>query len=426
MILDYISSGTSGLKIFRRDTGLWDDLETRELKKVIKSLTEEKLKYSMLFNAYTEVGIGKAAKEFYEDKVNKIYADSGGLQIITLGRQVTEADKENIYELQGSLSHVAMCFDEIPITTRLKQGSSKLEITNMSARMFDPDKVKEKAIATGINVKNQIRKFREMGSSTKPMLILQGNSIDSFQEWIDYACDAIGSDLSEVCGISLAGTTLGGGSLENIVRIAAGTLCKYPKELNIENTHMLGVGTPIRLAPFVPLAHKMKKQYLSFDSTTHSHAVFKGTIILGGKAQKVSNLSPYEREEIVQNINTFLNGRCDYRISLEDFDDMFAGSLPYREKYGRLGAHCPKFILITGVVFAYMVYDCLLTVQKMFTDKITFHTMAKNYGGFGIYKTLGQCNDINDFKEWYNKNRQHFDSDKVDNIKESATLEAFF
>lgn len=422
MILDYISSGTSGLKIYRHATGLCEDSDTYELRKVIKSLTQENFRYSMLFNAYTELGIGKAAKEFYEDKVHKIYSDSGGLQIITLGRQLTDADKEAIYEIQGNLSHVAMCFDEIPITTT---NSGRLQITDMGSRMFDPTKVKEKATATGLNVKAQIRKFKEMGSKTRPMLILQGNDIDSFQQWIDYACDAIGSDLSEVCGISLAGTTLGGGSLENIVRIAAGTLCTYPVELNIENTHMLGVGTPIRLAPFVALQRNMKQKYLSFDSTTHSHAVFKGTIIMNGRTQKVAAIEPSNREIIVQSINKFLNGRCNYRMTRENFDDMYAGSIAYKKKYGRLGAHCPNFILNCGIVFAYMVHDCLRTTNLMFKSKTVFDTLVEDIGGPGAYFKLSQCTDTYSFKQWYNQWKIEFNTDKVTNIKEHASLGAY-
>lgn len=73
--------------------------------------------FGYLFNGYVEAGEGEIlSKIISPSSVSSVHADSGGLQVISRGFQITEEMKRSVYEVQAKYSNVAMSFDEIPVT----------------------------------------------------------------------------------------------------------------------------------------------------------------------------------------------------------------------------------------------------------------------------------------------------------------------
>jgi len=424
MLLDYVSSGNSSLKFYRDNTAKMDNAQIDAAKAVLRGLSTKDRRYSVLFNAYTEENIGASAHNFFRDVVHSVHADSGGLQMITLGKSVTEAEKKAIYDIQAKYSDVAMCFDVIPITS---SAQGKTGITDMSVRYFDHALVPEKARETGGNLKAQILRFKELGSTAKPMLIMQGNCIQSFQDWVDYACDELGDLVSDVHGISVAGTSLGGGQLEDVVRAAASTILKFPKELNTKNIHILGLGAPARFLPYVPFKELLIDSHVSFDSTTHAHAIFKGMLVEGTKSLQWDKMRYPEKERIVAGINALVTPYTDLRVTVASLEAIYIGSIKYEQMTGKLGVNCEIFIFTTVATFAYMISECLNVVEALFAKGKTYTAIASKRGGVGLYNELSSVRDVKDFNEWYGKYAKYLKSDQVRSSSDTqSSLEDYF
>ena len=96
-----------------------------------------------------------------------IHADSGGLQMITLGKgTVTKEDRIKIYNTQAAYSHYAMSFDEIP------------SLIKDDIRYYLPHTVKQKGLESGYNLKEQYDHFSTLDTKCKIIPIAQGWGID--------------------------------------------------------------------------------------------------------------------------------------------------------------------------------------------------------------------------------------------------------
>src|SRR6185369_3616961 len=116
MKLEYVASGCNYTRLPTPGAyELPDNL--RFLKEVFTVLNnvdgKKNHKFSLLYNAYCEKHFGPAFKKYYKDWIYSIHADSGGLQMVTLGVQNTPKLRQEVYENQALSSDVAMSFDEI-------------------------------------------------------------------------------------------------------------------------------------------------------------------------------------------------------------------------------------------------------------------------------------------------------------------------
>src|SRR5215471_113146 len=93
-------------------------------------------KVSSLFNAYTEETEVKEISTLSRMGFERLYADSGGLQIVTRGSEITPKIKNDIYRVQTN-ADFAFCFDEIPLKI-VGDERSRNERSNVSNKMFDP------------------------------------------------------------------------------------------------------------------------------------------------------------------------------------------------------------------------------------------------------------------------------------------------
>jgi hypothetical protein len=294
--LEYVASGTAHTRILAIAT-----LETPEVLEVIKSYFRHlnglnDHKFSLLYNAFTEADFGPRFKEFYRDAIYTIHADSGGLQIVTQGKSITEELKDGVYLNQARNADIAMCFDEIPIG--VVGGRSGRNDTD--GRYFERAKLEEFARKTGRNIKRQIELFLDEKTASKPMLIAQGNDYESYMLWTQYVIDEIPSSYyKHIGGIALGAAALGTGIMEDIERAAYAP--HLPFQMDTPYFHVLGVGSVRRLLPYLSLmrsGYYPKNTHLSYDSTTHTSGISIGLYYLNGG---------YPIDRTLYNPNGFVN-----------------------------------------------------------------------------------------------------------------------
>lgn len=90
--IEYVASGTSHSRIVIGAAKQQYAIELiNEIFSKLNNINNHK--FSLLFNAYTEKGFGEIFKN-YRSSVYKIHSDSGGLQIITQGKESNDSVKE--------------------------------------------------------------------------------------------------------------------------------------------------------------------------------------------------------------------------------------------------------------------------------------------------------------------------------------------
>ena len=235
--------------------------------------------YEIMFNAYNEVN----AMVNYFAKFNyfgtKWHADSGGLQMITLGKEITDELKDKVYKVQAEYSSYAMCFDELPIhVLELKGKQSRIDL---SGRRYIEEWAKQRALNTGNNVKRQIEVFRKMKSDSKVFLICQGNTTYDWVEFYNNAMSVIPKEYySSMAGIALSAACAGLGALEAIQMLGSYRFMDIPKELS-GKLHVLGFGSLRRLWPLLLLKESgYLNTDITFDSSSHAIKPILGEIIV--------------------------------------------------------------------------------------------------------------------------------------------------
>lgn len=249
---------------------------------VCNSLTDINTKgeyyISGLFNAFTEPNPGKVMRANYHKKFKNIHVDSGGLQVITLGKDITPELKKEIYRVQATYGDVAMCFDEIPLVVDYSASSVSSNRTSIDNKTFIVSELEKNARATGRNVNEQLKTFHDLNSDAEVMLIAQGNNRFDFARWVEFAYDEVDDDLKDrIHGIALADTCIGNGMLETVEMCASLPLMNVPDSLK-KNIHFLGVGSISRFVPVIELSRGdlFKGINVSFDSTSHTNTMAMG------------------------------------------------------------------------------------------------------------------------------------------------------
>ena len=272
-MFEYVASGLSFLRCNFKDTHTGELLDSlNSLWKNIRGKNNHE--FSFLYNAHVEKHFGEVFYEKYRDKgIKQVYADSGGLQMITLGLSITPQLKLKVYESQAQYSDCAMSFDEIPVSM-LGDRSSRSDTTN---KYFDRNKFEWCARESGRNVKTQIETFLEMGSQTKPFFIAQGHDLDTYVRWTEYALEEIPEELhGYIGGVAMGSAGMGTGVLEDCKR--AFFFTQLPLFDKVNHLHILGIGSVARMVPTLAMirAGLYNNVHVSYDSTTHTSGVQMG------------------------------------------------------------------------------------------------------------------------------------------------------
>ena len=142
--LEYVVSGTSYMRLSNPGIA-FDSTNTSIVNMLLDKLCNDfSHKISLLYNAHTEHAFGERFVA-YKDNVHEIHADSGGLQMVTLGLDITDDLKEKVYRNQAKWADVGMCFDEIPV----KVADGRSERNDTKGRSFDRENFEDYARKTG-------------------------------------------------------------------------------------------------------------------------------------------------------------------------------------------------------------------------------------------------------------------------------------
>lgn len=286
--IDYVFSGTSMMRLIpskaytdteylnRRATLIGEGVKSIE-RTLNARLKSTDVTLSLLYNAYVESKFGDIFSSHKNFGFKNVYADSGGLQVITQGKMLTEDIKDDIYTAQD-ISNVAFCFDEIPvekISTHIElNGSNRASV---SSKVFNASRFVECAKKTAENVKLQLSSLKH----SRVSYIIQGNTYNDMIKWFDIAAEILGDDIEKLYGIALADTCMGNGELEtcDMLYAAAVIFKKHPRLF--KNIHLLGVGSGKRMLPAIILCQNgfLKDVILSSDSSSQSMSYIMGKTV---------------------------------------------------------------------------------------------------------------------------------------------------
>jgi len=231
---------------------------------------------SLLYNAHQERKHGVTMTETMNDSWHRLFADSGGLQMARTSKGITPELKDKVYYHQAKYCDVAMIFDEIPIEFDLSLIGGNSMKASLLGRRFDRSDIKRSALATLANVKRQIEVFKQEDSHAKMMLISQGQSVETYREYIELICNGLSDDEIDmfVCGVAPSSLCNGNSFAHRCEMIYAMKEYQIPDVIK-NNVHLLGVGNHEALSPFY-----LSPEYfsfienLSYDSSSHASSWF--------------------------------------------------------------------------------------------------------------------------------------------------------
>ena len=228
---------------------------------------------SMLFNSYCEPKHGETIRELMPSWHHH-FSDSGGLQISRSKKGLTPEIRDKIYTHQATYSDIAMIFDDIPVEFDGSNTGWSMK-TSTAGRRFVRELTGEKARSTLGNVKRQIEIFNKLESDTKITLIVQGQDVDSYREYIETIVNGLTDEELKSCvSISLASACSGSGFNNRMEMIYACKEFQIPMELK-SNVHLLGVGSHDMMTPFfVSPEYFDFVKTLSYDSSTQANSWF--------------------------------------------------------------------------------------------------------------------------------------------------------
>ena len=415
-MLEYVASGSSYFKLMYAES-----LEPQNLDffaRTFGSLNNtNNHKISLLYNAYVEKRQGEWMGEYYKPLVHSIHADSGGLQMVTLGRTITNELKEEVYTSQAKNSDIAMCFDVIPVRTLDSGRSERLDLSN---RRFDRSDLERCARETGRNLRRQIDFFDEKESKARPMLIAQGNDYDSYMKWTQYVVEELTPyHVSRIGGIAMGAAALGKGSLEDFKR--AFYFTQLPIELESKHLHLLGVGSVYRMIPqFIFMQSGLYQNVeMSYDSTTHTSGVTQGR---------------YYKDDVAYNFTRAFDNH--YRIVWEDirknfpfyeydlntfYEALNISSRTYQEKHGNIDPSLQTYVAFVSSA----IKNFLGHVEKLSTSRDEIMKMSRGIDATA-FNALYSVKTTEDFNHWLQQIGPYVDSEPVLEYIEPVRLGGMF
>lgn len=420
--LEYVMSGLGHTRMLQKTPTEASDAYKSVVDMVKAIQGKNNHVYSCLFNAHTEKNFGPLIQKFYRDAWYKVHSDSGGLQIVTQGLEIDSKMKTNIYSTQCQYSDIAMSFDEIPVILT----GDRSDRNDVKNRLFDDTNFEAFAKKTGENLREQLEFFaangERMGSECKPLLIVQGNCIDTYQKWTEVVLKQIPEELvNNIGGISLGAAGLGTGTLEDIERMFSLTALPAPESIK-KTLHILGVGSAVRMLPAITFIKNgvFDGVHVSYDSTTHSSGLSLG-YIYDEKKQGLLKMHKHDIEWLTDAINQ----RCGTSLQPDHVWGVFSANEEFLtnhpEKYHERWQAIMGYLIYSTTNFTH-VMDKLMNDQDFF---LKFVTKSKMHP----YLSLPQVHTLEDFKLWKGELRRHVKSARVrkaSDIQNKSTLEALF
>lgn len=413
--LTYVASGTSYMRLLHEECRANGPLNAWLNEALLSMQKNPEHNFGLLYNAWVEPHFGEVLKDGYRKSLALIQADSGGLQIVTQGKTITEEIKQKVYANQGTHSDMAMSFDEIPLSFSGEK-SSRLDLSN---RWFDEEKFEHCAKETGRNIFEQIKSFQKMGSDSKPIFIIQGNCFETYMRWTELALSQIPKELhSAIGGCAMGAAALGHGTLEDIQR--AFIFTELPLE-NKSHMHLLAVGSVARLIPNMIFLQNgvYENLHLTYDSTTHTSGLHMGRIYHGrGSLEFPKYLDKVKWPKMFE----ATNARFPLDMTVEQYHEAInSKTIPYRERYGTRDPVI-KAVLATILTSIDFFRD---HVNECLASKKVLMKFADSVGNGAPFASLYEVKNKTDFDYWMNNVGRYVGSKPVSTSKRSS-LEGFF
>jgi len=403
---EYVVSGPSYIRLGYPESSMpeFTDIFLDKFTYLKNKSVDYNHEFSILYNAYTEKNLGDVIFNNFRSGFNNIYADSGGLQIITQGKSISREMKMEVYKNQLAYSDFGMCFDEIPLKIF---GSGKSKRGDTNNRLFDTKNIKEFAVATANNVIDQINAYVNNGSETKPILIMHGNCYATFMEWYDSVMTAIPDNKRKyISGIALSGASIGTGLLEDVERAFFFSQIKN----DIQHLHLLGLGSTSRAHPFLVFQQTglLDGVKISYDSTTHSSAPHMGRYFIKDKALNFSREFDYKFEIVYNDIQS----KFDMGLTIEEFHKAMVTPARQLDKIGN------TFSAFTGAIVS-SIENFMIDLNNLRFDEDLKYKIDKNLIGLYNVKTK------EDFDMWMREVGRFVPSKRI-SARTVIALDSFF
>lgn len=390
--LEYVVSGTSYMRLSNPQTV--NDPENVEMIKELFGLFVHKQKshtFSALYNSYQESSFGERF-QCYNGHLEGIHADSGGLQIVTLGKQITPELKAKIYENQAKWATVGMCFDEIPVI--LLDGKS--DRNDVKGRVFDVANFDKYATATGQNIRDQIEAFKKHNSNCKSFAILQGNCYDTYMQWTKTLLDAVPQeDHKYIGGVAMGAAALGTGPFEDVQRAFIASQVPFRNEHGKLKLHVLGVGSVRRLLPYLIFCQNGLYDHIeiSYDSTTHSRAAETGLYYMGNGTIKYSR----QWSSLYDTFYDDIEKTAPVGVTRDDFFKILnMGSTAWKDQ----GGSFHDWLRVRMIFVLSSIRNFMDHVERCLHSEDELMKMAKRLRLEHQFRNLYNVKTVDDFKYW--------------------------
>ena len=381
-----------------------------------------------LFNAYTESSFTDRIAALNNMGAAKLYADSGGLQIVTAGKKITPEIKQQIYKTQTAADY-AMCFDEIALGS-FSITRTRNERSNVGNKIFKSSEHAEKGTLTGKNIKEQIEAFKSLKAKTKVIPIIQGNTYqDMIVFYNQIANELEDEDYEFISGMAIADTCMGNGELESIEMLRGAKHISMICHDNIKkHLHILGVGSISRMRPILYLN---KSGYLdtfekvSYDSSSHTSTFDYGLLKVNGTCRPLGGVRTPRGEAHFRNVYALFNKFLSSKISEDEFLDLILGDGVSDWKYSTVKERSmsmseEKMIvgMLSKTMHTYFQIDNFVTC----IDKVLVETSSGNQH---IDKLLNIRDDVT-MESWLNAARSNIKSKRIVREENHGSLEDLF
>jgi len=424
MIFEYIASGLSFVWKNTFDATNGADICAKTVDMTDRMLAQHpNHKYGVLFNAYTE----KSTVQAVHDVFNKytIQADSGGLQMMTLAHgNITDEAKDKIYRVQAKWATIGMSFDEIPV----KIIGERAEIHDMGTKYFDPSMIAHCAKVSGQNLTRQIEVYLEEKTKCKPLMIIQGNCMETYKQWTDLIIKEVPQKYWKyIAGISSSSFSLGNGLLQDVERAFTLTQLDIPDHIK-KHVHLLGVGAMNRLIPAIQFRRSglfTDDMLFSYDSTKHTGGCIRGQYQQDAQIVQLSRTRCHKFHIAYEKIAAFSKNVLDFEINEDDFyRTIIRGNQEWNDHYGSNTVKMYERNLTSYAFLLYSVNETMKATESMINDETFITKVIRGVEPENIF-ALSKIKTLSDYNSWIKHAARHLPSKGVKNKENLATLEEF-
>lgn len=373
----------------------------------MRTKLKDNVKVSALFNAFTEGDCAKNASERFTGLHSiigeNLYADSGGLQIVTLGETVDEVKRKKIYHTQMQYATHAMSFDDIPSLIIDKK------------RYYMPDKVYSAGVTTGENLKEQFEYFKEYNSTVKICPIIQGWGKSDTSKFIDGVMSKA-SDIWDNFDMVAAGFASGNiwGTAQRAMDIY--TDPRVTKQF-CNHFHLLGMSGYKRILPIIMMLKSgliKDMKTLSFDSSSLSMTYVMANVVKS--TNDIKNKKKYDFgkkrtpaiEEYYKELFEFWKDAPNFVY--KDWNDLLESSQWNSRGIKSAKARhdecndideAIKYLTQEQYYIFYNVYKYAMVIEDFLEGNIGLEHIFKDKD-YELFSKLEKIVDIDEFYEWQN------------------------